>query len=120
MAALFKAAIAKPPRLLPEAEQRLPLFRADGRQHEACLIFLARGVSWRMARSLDSDCLSRHCGVLGPWASGWKPDLGAGPAQTIDGNKLRVCAGKVAGTVSAAKPRQEGVAENWVSYGMGS
>ena len=91
MAALFKAAIAKPPRLLPEAEQRLPLFRADGRQHEACQIFLARGVSWRVARSLDSDCLSRHCGVLGPWASGWKPDLGVGPVQTIDGNKLRVC-----------------------------
>jgi len=33
---------------------------------------------------------------------------------------LGVCAGEVAGTVSPAQPRQEGVAENWVSAGMGS
>ena len=31
-----------------------------------------------------------------------------------------VCAGKVAGTVSRAQSRQEGVAENRVSAGMGS
>ena len=119
----------QPARSLPdlpsEAEQWLPNFGSA---------VATRGVTtcwrdswgWEAARSLVSDSSATPRSGAGGRRRGRQAGLKAGSAgrSGADGSQgghiFGVCAGKEEGTVSAAKPNQEGVAETWVYAGMGS